>query len=143
MTIRGVLKVFLSVLGVCLMLALWHSGAGLEAHGGWYLLAILLAVSGAMPKEVALSSLVCFLVLLVNAWLRPETDLFGLGWPHGLFCGILALSNYLLAQEDEVKVVRCRSCFWHGPATEAHFGRCPACGEHSLRDEKRTVLLKA
>jgi len=143
MTIRGGIKVFMSILGVCLMLALWHSQAALEAHGGWYLIAMLMALSGALPKEVALGSGLCFVILMGNALFRPDTMLFGLSWPHALFCAGLAVGTYFLGQESEVRVLRCSSCFWHGPSTEARFGRCPHCGQSQLKDEKRTVLIHA
>ncbi len=141
MTIRGSIKVFISILGVCLMLALWHSGASLDAHGGWYLLALLMAVSGALPKEVAMSAALCCLVLLGNAVMRPGMLLLGLGLPHACFCGVLALANFFLAQETEAKIMRCVDCYWHGPSTRVHFGRCPKCGHHSLKDDNQTVLI--
>ena len=122
---------------------LLHSGATLEANGGWYMLALFMAVSGALPKEVAVFAGMSALVLMGNALFRPETTLFGLCWPHGLFCASLAVATHFLGQESEVKVYRCTSCYWRGPATDVRFGRCPKCRQHSLKDENITVLTSA
>ena len=143
MTARGGIKIFISLLGVCLMVALWHSGATLDGRGGWYLLGMLMAVSGALPREVAVGAAVCCVVLLGNGAFRPATSLFGLTWVHGLFCAGLAVGNYLLAQESEVRVLRCAACYWRGPSTQVRFGRCPKCGSHKLKDENRTVIIHA
>ncbi len=83
----------------------------------------------------------CCLALLANSLFRPGTLLLGLGISHAVFCAGLSLANFFLAQQTEVKLMRCTGCYWHGPFSDVHFGRCPRCGHHSLKDDNRTVLI--
>jgi predicted membrane protein len=142
MTARKISKIILSIAGICLLAALWDSQVGVYSHSGWYLIAVLLAVGGALPREtavvMALSGTLLFMYFL---FYNPVTAL-GVTFHHVIFLLLSSVLLYVLATPEEAHIMKCPHCFWQGPSTSVHFSRCPRCGQSHLRDADRMTLVR-
>lgn len=141
MTIRGLIKVSMSLFGALLLLALLNSKATFEAYAGWYTIGIIMALAGAIPDWMSYSSATAGILVLCHELFTGGEGLYGVGWPHALFCISLAFLFHQLALASVTRMLKCPHCFWHGPATKAHFNRCPSCGSQKLKDNNRNIMV--
>ena len=133
----------MSVMGLGLLLALWHSGGAAGANAGWYALGAIMALSGALPSQMAALAGFATAAVLAHAVFSSTADLYGLTWPHAVACALLAVGLHRLAMSGETHLCRCRDCYWRGPATRLHFGHCPCCGSSQIENLKQSVLTGA
>ncbi|MBN2712863.1 MAG: hypothetical protein JXR97_10605, partial [Planctomycetes bacterium] len=128
MTIKMVVKIFISVIGAFMIFALWRSGAIFIDKGVWYGLAILLMFGGAVPRQTGYCAFIFALAIAAHQVFWMGGDLMGMSWGHSAFCAGLAAFLVYLAGPSEVRLWKCPKCYWHGPSTDTRFGRCPRCG---------------
>ena len=141
MTVRGIVRMSMSVMGIILLFSLIHSGADLYTTSGWYAMGVVMAFGGTFPDELAtVAGLAGAAIVLYLLFWKSGSSQLGLTGMHAFLCFGVAGLMHILGQPTEVQLWRCPRCYWHGPSFERHLGRCPYCGCAKLEDEHRSII---